>query len=203
MKKRSTQGKTLAVLRWPLWKAVPLSFLAYAIFSSLLLIIPPYFSSSGWIAAALIVLAGVIAVNWGRFGSPRFSEIAASFVFTVQWLVISIRAWAVILPPNWLWVVSLIVTFALAWGLPLINPRLSNWLWQEQMDPQTKIGRRALAIGLALAPAAGTLGASIGLFAPSFGEEKTAFAIMAALATFVMVVWSHSTSHQLFAERPG
>lgn len=193
----------LPIHTWPIWKAVGGTVLFFLPFSAALLFVPPYFSPEAFVIATAQILAGVVALNWGRFGDPYASEVAGSFIFMFQFLVLSIRAWAVVVDVHWSWVSLLITAFFFMWALPLINPKLSHFLWQEQIAPQTKFGRRMLAIMLALLPSAGVLGGSVGLFASRFGEMGPAYMILASLFGFLALLWSQYAAHHLLVVKRG
>ena len=63
---------------------------------------------------------------------------------------------------------------------PFINKNLSEFLYREQVAPQTKTGRMILIISLAVAPLAGVIGASFGSLA---GNQGT-FAVAGFLMSF-------------------
>ncbi|MCP4139228.1 MAG: hypothetical protein GY755_02865 [Chloroflexi bacterium] len=64
--------------------------------------------------------------------------------------------------------------------LPFINKRLSEFLYREQVAPQTIIGRMIIIVSLAIAPFAGVIGASFG----SLGGNQGIFAVAGFLMSF-------------------
>ncbi len=194
-------GRKLPVHRWPLWKAVGASVLLFLPFSAFLILVPPSFSRSAWLMAGAVIASGVLALNWGRWGDPRISEGLAAFVFTAQFLVIGLRAWSASVSVTRVWAFVVILAFLLAWGIPLLAPSLSEWLWREQKTPQTRVGRRLLGISLMILPAVGIIGASAGMLLARYGGGQTGWLIVAILATAVAIGWGQSASHQLFSAR--
>lgn len=183
---------------WPLWKAVGISLLMYLPLSGFLVLIPPRAGPAVESVAILLLVTGVVAANWGRLGNARASQVTALFVLTLLLLMIAIRSWDVILPLSWVWVVPLVASFILAWVLPRLNPSTSTFLFREQHSPRTRLGRMILTLALAIGPAAGVLGASVGLSSSRFGDQDLIFAVMAALTTLMAVGWSQSIAHDLF-----
>lgn len=102
----------------------------------------------------------------------------------------------------WVWLVPILAAYLLAWMLPALKPRLSALLWQEQMAPETRIGRAVLAISLSLAPVAGVLGASMGMFASRLGEISASLIIGGTLMTMSSIGFAFAAAYQLWPERP-
>lgn len=200
--RRATNGK-LPIHKWPLWKALGASFLLFLPFSSFLLIIPPYFSTSAWLVSGSIVALGMVAANIGRFGPARLSEIAASFIFTVQLLAIAVRSFAAVMPLKLIWLGPLLLAYVLIWILPFVWPKLSETIFHEQMAPTTRIGRHVFVLALGIAPAAGVLGASFGMYSARFGDTFFVWVVVGLLASFVTLSWGQSIAHQLFHQQQG
>lgn len=200
---KTAKGRKLAIHGWPLWKSIPAALALYMPFSAFLLIIPPPFSRAALIMASALMLAGVCGLMWGRWGSSRVSEIAASFIFTSQFLFIGLRAWSAVTSVLWALAVIVIGLFLLAWALPLAMPRLSIWLWREQVAPQTKAGRWFLAISVSILPSVGVVGASAGLFLSRTGQADAGWAVVAVLAVAIAMGWGQYASHQLLSGMGG
>ena len=187
----------MPVHRWPLLKAVGAGLLLYLPLSAFLLVIPPVFAGSALALASAQIVVGVVGINWGRWGSPRLSENIASFVFTVQFLTIGLRAWFAAASVSWLAAFVVIGIYLLAWMLPSILPGVSAWLWREQVAPRTKVGRRLLGLCLTLLPTAGVLGAGTGLVLSRAGGPAAGWLVVAVLSIAVAAGWAQTTSHQL------
>jgi hypothetical protein len=183
---------------WPLWKAVGGSLLLYLCLSALVVLMPPPPSPAIIAIAFLLSATGVVAANWGRLGNARASQVTALFVLTLFFLLIAIRLWDFVLPLSWVWVAPLVAAFILAWVLPRLDSSMSTFLFREQHSPRTRLGRLVLTLALAIGPAAGVLGASVGLSSSRFGDQDLVFVVMAALTTVIAVGWSQSMAHQLF-----
>jgi hypothetical protein len=143
------------------------------------------------------IALGVIAANWGRWGSPRWSEWAASFIFIAQFVTIGLRAWGAATSVPWLAATAIVGLFLAAWTLPLIFPGFSSWLWREQVAPQSKVGRIVLGLSLAILPTIGVVAAGAGTLLSAAGQTDTGWMIVAVLAFIASLIWGHSTSHQL------
>lgn len=70
------------------------------------------------------------------------------------------------------------------------------------MTPQTRIGRVLLAIGISIAPVAGTIGASIGMFGSRFDDIKGTLLFIAVLGTIGSLFLPFTFPYQLWPERP-
>jgi len=149
---------------WPLWKVIPVVTLVYLVFSALLLGIPPFLSRSAFVVGSTLVLLGLASVLWARYRYSRWAEVLGNFILPLQLLAAASRGWMYALPIHWALLIPLWAAFLLAAALPVMKPRLSRFLWLEQVVPQTALGQALMALCLALAPAAGMLGASWGQY---------------------------------------
>lgn len=195
----TTGERKLTIHRWPLWKSLAAALALYLPLTALLVVIPPSFSRSALLLAGGLIGVGVCGLMWGRWGSPRVSEIAGSFILTSQFLVIGLRAWSAVMPVRWTLVTIVIALFILAWVLPLLMPGLSTWLWREQVAPQTRAGRRLLAVSVLVFPSVGIVGASAGLFLSKTDQAGVGWVVVAALAMAAAMAWAQSTSHRLLS----
>ena len=186
---------------WPLWKAVGAAFVLYLPLAAILVLIPPPFSLSALLLAGAQIGAGTAGLNWGRWGSPHGSEIIGSVVLTSQFLAIGLRAWSAAGPVPLLSGLVVVVLFLLAWALPLMMPDLSAWLWREQVAPQTKAGRRVLALSACILPTIGVVSASVGMLLSRTGRSSIGWIVVALLAIIVALAWSQATAHQLLSRR--
>ena len=195
------RSRQLPVHRWPLWKAVGAAILLYLPFCVILLVIPPAMSTLALLIALSLLVSGSVALIWGRWGDPRTSEVAASFILTLALLAIGLRAWLAWATISWLWICVIVAFFLLAWATPAIAPGLSEWLWREQVAPETRLGRKFLAVSVWMLPAVGVIGATAGLLLARSGEVSLGWFLAAILATASAIAWAQSTSHQLFNAR--
>lgn len=174
--------------RWPLWKVVAVALPLWAMTSAIPLLMPPY--TPGWALVACGVLFSAMfgATLWVYVRDDLWGRAVGAFtvlpgVFTVT----ASRAWLAALPVTWEWLLPLWAAVVLAALLPFAAPRLSRFLWTEQTAPRTRVGRAFMAIVLAAAPSAGTLGAAWGMYGSRFlGQEPTLLGI--AVLSSVMAV---------------
>ncbi|MEW6569001.1 MAG: hypothetical protein AB1449_12715, partial [Chloroflexota bacterium] len=97
----------------------------------------------------------------------------------------------------WEWLLPLWVAVILAALLPFIAPKLSKFLWTEQTAPRTRIGRAFMAICLAAAPTAGTLGAAWGMYGSRFLGQQPTMLGMAVLGSMAAVLWGFVASYNV------
>ena len=169
----------------PLWKAIPLAALAFLLTSALLLFIPPFLSRSAFTIGGILILLGLGTVLWARYHYSLWAEFIGNFIVPVQFLAVASRAWMFALPINWVLLVPLWVVFIMASALPVLNPRFSKFLWWEQFAPQTGLGRAFMALCLALAPAAGMIGAIWGQYGSRYLGREAVWLGGAILASAV------------------
>jgi len=198
MKKRKSRSTSNA---WPLWKTVTLAPLALGAFAALVGIVPSYSPQALAVGIGLTVV-GVVAAAWISI-SPSWW---AAMVFINAWLLLmlglAIRAWATLIPQVWVWLVPLVAAYLLAWALPAISPKLSARLLREQFAPETRWGRGCLTLFLVVGPAAGALGASVGMYGSRFGQGTAVMLVMAVLSSAVAVGFAQAVAQQVWPKRP-
>ena len=170
-------------------------------FGAVLAFIPPYSPNAMKVAVGLTVV-GTVAAVWGISKANWWAVI----VFLNSWFLLilgfAIRAWAVIIPQVWVWLVPLVAAYLIAWILPAINPKLSARLLREQLAPETRWGRGCLTLFLVVGPAAGALGASVGMYGSRFGQGTAVMLVMAVLSSAVAVGFAQVVAEQSWPKRP-
>jgi len=196
-----TVGRRPRSPSWPWWQAALLLPFGLGIFGALLAVVPTY-SPSALLAAVGATLIGTIAGAWGITKANWW----AGVVFFNSWLLLilglAIRAWASLIPQVWVWLVPLVAAYLLAWALPAISPKLSARLLREQFAPETRWGRGCLTLFLVVGPAAGALGASVGMYGTRFGQSSAVMLVMAVLGSAVGVGFAQAFAQQVWPKRP-
>ncbi|MEW6569411.1 MAG: hypothetical protein AB1449_14850 [Chloroflexota bacterium] len=174
---------------WPLWKLLALAIPAFAAWSALPLIVPPHFSEWAVATCGALFVSGLGSTLWLYICgyNPWVQAIAAFSLLPGVFTLLATRTWLYALPITWEWLLPLWVAVILAALLPFTAPKLSKFLWTEQTAPRTRVGRAFMAICLAAAPTAGTLGAAWGMYGSRFlGDQPTALGL--AVLTSVTAV---------------
>lgn len=186
---------------WRWWQTLGVGVFSFGIFGVLFSLIPS-FSITAVRIGILLAIIGTLTGIWNWWTYSWWARFAVMVIWSLFLFGITIRAWMGIVSDTWAWLVPLLIAFILGWTLPIISPALSDFLWQEQTTPQTRTGRTLLAIGISIAPAAGAIGASIGMFGSRFGEIKGTLLILAILGTITNIVLPFIISYQLWPDRP-
>src|SRR3990172_3611373 len=147
---------------WPWWKAAAIALFTLGGFGAVLTVIPPYSSSAMKVAIGL-TLVGTVGAVWGISKANWWGGIVLLNSWFLLILGFAIRAWALVIPQVWIWLMPLVAAYLLAWALPAISPKLSARLLREQFAPETRWGRGCLTLFLVVGPAAGALGAGGGV----------------------------------------
>lgn len=186
---------------WHWWQVIAAGGFGFGILGSLIGLLPPFSLPAFKIGLTLAAIA-VVTGLWNWWAYTFWSRLISAGIWSLMMLGITVRAWMGVVPVVGLWLVPLLVAFFLGWALPALSPSISKFLWQEQMTPQTRIGRALLAIGLTVAPVAGTLGASIGMFGSRFDDIEGTPLFIAVLGTIGSLILPFTFSYQLWPERP-
>lgn len=186
---------------WPWWKAAILAPLGLGVFGAVFALLPPYSSTVLNVAIGLTV-AGTVAAVWSVTRPNWWAAIA--FINSLLFLMLgtAMRAWANVIPQVWVWLVPLVAAYLLAWALPAISPKLSARLLREQFAPETRWGRGCLTLFLVVGPAAGALGASVGMYGSRFGQGSAVMLVMAVLSSAVAVGFAQVVAEQSWPKRP-
>lgn len=186
---------------WSWWQVLLGTSFAFGLFGAMPGFLPPI-SADLMRLGVLLSFPIVISAIWNWWTYNWWARLAVSSLWTVQLLAIVARAWSLVMGVNLIWIVPVGSAYLLAWVLPLFKPQLSEFLWWEQVAPQTRLGRTILALALGIGPSAGVLGAAFGMFGNRFGEREAALAVGGALASFVAISVAFGISYQLWPERP-
>ena len=178
-KPRRLSRPKLPMHAWPLWKLLALVVPVSAIWSAFPIIVPPYAKWVLVVCGAMFVCA-LGSILWlYLYGYNPWAQAILGFSFLPgMFTILASRAWLVAAPINWVWLLPLWGAVLVASLLPLVAPGVSKFLWTEQTAPRTRMGRALMAFCLAVAPAAGTLGAAWGLYGSRLlGQEPTMLGI--------------------------
>jgi len=195
---------------WPLWRVLIATFVGYSVIAALLYLLataPPLIAPRPAVAglAVALVLLAVAATLWSWKTRQWWPRLAASAMFSLLFLAMSLTSWFAVLRGVWLWVVviAIVAAYLLAWALPAVSIPLSTLLWREQSSPQTPAGRAvlkwALFVGLG---GAGVIGASVGTSLVRTGQANVAYLFVALGGAAVAVFSAQGVSHQLWPDRP-
>ena len=186
---------------WPWWKAAAIALFTLGGFGAVLTVIPPYSSSAMKVAIGL-TLVGTVGAVWGISKANWWGGIVLLNSWFLLILGFAIRAWALVIPQVWIWLVPLVAAYLLAWALPAISPKLSARLLREQFAPETRWGRGCLTLFLVVGPAAGTLGASVGMYGSRFGQGNAVMLVIAVPSSAVAVGFAQAAAEQVWPRRP-
>ncbi len=188
------------------WKQILLVvglFIGLSLFSILLYFTPPYNNSvtTIWIGVShtLLGTAAMIIALWKREkGKWVAFPLMHAWMFILY--AIGLRALNAVYPIPMGWLLVFLVTYALAWLLPYIRPKLSSILLREQMAPQTKLGKGCMSIALGGLPTIGSIAAVIGLHTSRSGEENAVYLIMGILGILTALAGTQAFSHQIWEQ---
>ncbi len=138
-----------------------------------------------------------------RRGNRRPGQIIFSNAFFLTMLITAARAWYVISGSFLVWLLWVFVLFGLyvlAWTLPIINSRLSDYLFKEQYTPQTVPGKKFMSISARFLPVAGSIGALIGMYGSRTGVNNIALLLLGIAFSLASIGLSQVTSHQFWWE---
>jgi len=196
------KSATLPVSTYPWWKIFGLPLALFTPLSILLVIIPPT-GESPWVGFAVgIVFIGMVPLIVARLWDAWWAAYALAGVLSAELLLIAIRIWLLLLPPNPNWLAPLVLLYVVAWAIPLVMPKLSAVLWREQTAPKTTLGRGCLGIALGIGGAAGGIGAVFSFYAPVAGGIPIGLVVIAVGASLLVITISHVLAHQIVAQRP-
>jgi hypothetical protein len=186
---------------WPWWKIGGGSLVSFGTFGMLIGVLPPY-SYRGLIVGTVLAFIMTAAVFWSWKTYHWIPQVLIPTLFSIQFLCITLRAWMAFFNGIGLWIFPVLTGYFLAWILPLVNSNLSEFLWREQDTPQTKVGRVVMSVLLAIAPVAGTLGASFGMFSSRFGDWNFAYLFLGSLFSITTVGLAFTFAYQIWRDPP-
>lgn len=181
---------------WNWWTLLIVFLGGFGVFGILLGFIPYYSPEALYIGIFLTILITAMGL-WSWNSSNLTPNILLLLVFTIQLLGIGIRFWIIAYNGIFPWLPILGSGFILAWVFPILLPELSVILWREQTAPQTKVGKILLSAIFSLAPIAGVLGASGGMYSSRLGNDKLTDIAIAILFTFVAIGLSFTFAYQI------
>ena len=183
------------------WQVGAIAAFSFGLLGTLIGLLPTYSSSALAVGLSLATVATAASLwNWRTYAWAARS--ATSMILSLMIFLLASRSLASVLGPMWMSVLLLLLVYLVSWLLPIVAPRLSARIWREQMTPQTRLGRGCLALSIAVAPVAGVLGASVGLFGHRFGQGDAIYLVGGLLAWVGALGISFAASHQLWPERP-
>lgn len=187
--------------RWRWFQVLPLSILVYGTLGALVWLVPTASVPALPVGVSLGVLGVVLALwNWRTYG--WWARAGLSAVTSLVFHFLGARFTLALTDCAWRWILPGSAAFLVAWMVPALWPRVADILWREQNTPVSKFGRAFLISSISLAPIAGVIGASAGLFARRLGIMRPVFSMTAALALLVSVGMAFAFSYQLWPERP-
>lgn len=185
---------------WNWWKLLGACLGGFGTFGILLGLLPNYSLGALLIGLFLTLLITGMGL-WGWKTSYLIPQILVTILFTTQILCIGVRFWMAIYGGVMPWFPIIALGYILAWVFPIIMPKLSELLWREQTAPQTKVGKILLSAVLSIAPVAGVLGASGGMFSSRYGNSILTDVAIGSLFTIVAVGLSFLFSYQIYLYR--
>lgn len=195
------RSKRHPIAHWRWWQTIAGAVFVYGGFAVLLAFFPSFSTTALKVGIGLAIPAMLAAVwNWWTY--HWWARLTLAILWTLQFLSIAARAWAGAIPVAWVWLAPILSAYLLAWMLPALKPTLSSFLWREQTAPQTRFGRAFMTVMITLAPVAGVLGASIGMFGSRFGETTFVLLVGASLGSMVSIGFAFTAAYQLWPERP-
>lgn len=186
---------------WPWWKLLAACILGLGVPGALLTLLPQFSFVASLVAIGLTLLGtivGLVSLRW------RSWWLRLTFVNTwlLLFLGISVRAFAVMGQLGIAAAGLSVSLFLIAWALPAIAPRASEFMLREQFSPQSRIGQGCMRASIALLPSVTGLAAALGYFGSRLGLGAGATLAIAVLGSVVAIAGGQAIAHQLWRERP-
>jgi len=168
-----------------------------------MVLMPPYPSVRGLLLGLSVGLVGVIArIAYWRI-KTWWALVVYTQVLALSFVGLSVVGLAYARPFSWMWLLPVAAIYIAVLSLPVVAPRLSDFVWREMTTPLTRVGRGCLVIGLVLVPIAGVLGGAAGLWASRLGLVRVIMPLgMGCLGIIAAAVMSFSFCYQLWPLRP-
>ena len=163
----------------------------------------PYFSIPSLIIGITLIISGIAGGILVRSGTRRPGQILFSNALFLSMLITAIRSWFVVIGSFqvWLlWASILLILYVLAWTLPILNSRLSDFMFREQYNPQTQPGKNILNLSTRFLPVAGSIGALIGMYVSRSGGENISLLLLGFAFSLASIGLAQVTSHQFWRE---
>jgi len=187
----------------PLWKVFGANLLTFGFFGGMLALYPfhSYSPVALAVGAGLGVLGVVVGVRTSRT-QDWWGQVAYLCILHLLFLGLAVRAWADVIPGIWFWLIFMLSLYLLAWALPVLHPKIAEFLWREQFAPETRLGRGCMAVSLALLPVIGGLAGVFGGLGVEKMSDKSVSLVMAILFSLVAIGWGQSSAHAMWPTRP-
>lgn len=193
--------KPLPAEQWSLWKLLLLPLVSHGAIAALTALYPTYSSTAlalGFFLTAVGILGFVLTGRsrswWGRVA--YFNSLLLLI------MAFGVRAWLMVAGTVWPWMTILTAAYVLAWIVPILNPKLSEFLWKEQIAPETKLGQGVMNFSIRFLPLAGAIGASIGMYGSRSGHDDFVALIIGFGSSIVSIGLAQAFSHQLWQDNP-
>lgn len=184
---------------WPWWKIAGVALFSFSGFGFIFASIPPISLCMFILGGISALLATIIAI-WDWKVHTWISQLCLTSLWTLQLLTTGIRAWVFALPI--IFVYPMVVGYLFAWTLPALYPEISKVLWREQTAPETRLGKILLGLSISLAPVAGALGASLGMFTSRFQGSNGLYLVVGPSFIILSIVFAFAFAYQLWPDRP-
>ena len=178
-------------------------FVFFSLVGSAFALIPPPATVNRFITVvSLSLIIGVSGV-WNRV---RPSWIAQGIlVLGINTLLL---AWAihclsfgVLGINNLFWLAPLVIAYLIAWILPLLDLPLAKVISDEQLGPNTRLGRGCIAVVLSIGGAGGAIGAIVGRYTYEAGGFQPVMLILGIAVSILSVGLAQTFAYQLHALR--
>jgi hypothetical protein len=186
---------------WRWWEAIGVAVFSFCGLGALIGLVPPFSSAALRFGLITGVMVALVAM-WNWWSYNWWSRITLGVFWSLQIMAITVRSWSSLSDALWIWLLPLLGGYIVAWTLPSITPALSNLLWREQTAPQTRFGRIFFGLTLSIAPVAGVLGASFGMYGSRSGEIDLTLMVIGSLCSLGAIGFAFAFSYQLWPKRP-
>lgn len=160
----------------------------------------PYYSAPSGIIGLFLTIVGVLSATVFVKTGFEWPRALAALIIPLFFLIMGIRwfsAWAHEL--FGVLVISLILFF-FSITLPIILPTISKHIYQEQMAPQSKIGRVLYKYSVQFIGAFGAIGALVGIYGRRAGFGEIIKLAIGVASILVGLFLAQAFSQQLIDE---
>ena len=195
----SKQTRKIPAKTMPVWKYLGLFLILFGSFGAFMTFFPQYSQIAG-VIAIILALLGVSASLIARTGD-LWGRYLTAMIWPCYMLGIGTRALGDALGDEILILGAILPFFIIASVLPILLPRLSEWIWRESTAPETKAGQSCLFLSLRIAPIVGSVSALIGIFARRGGYAFGLTIIIGVIFFLSAIGLAQLISHQIWQER--